>query len=96
MGARLSFVLLLPERGERERVAEEERTGTMLADFVFLLTMRTGVMRILSWMKVYRSPTPTDNFITTTEQTDGASFGNLSGLREELRDCFQSALDFFS
>lgn len=47
-------------------------------------------------MKVYRSPTPTDNFITTTEQTDGASFGNLSGLREELRDCFQSALDFFS
>lgn len=25
-------------------------------------------------MGVYRSPTPTDNFITTTEQTDGASF----------------------
>lgn len=48
MGARLSFVLLLPERGERERVAEEERTGTMLADFVFLLTMRTGVMRIFT------------------------------------------------
>lgn len=37
-------------------------------------------------MGVYRSPTPTDNFITTTEQTDGASFGDLSGvpLKEEL------------
>lgn len=49
-------------------------------------------------MKVYRSPTPTDNFITSTEQTDGARFGNLSGVRlkEELPDCFQFTLDVFA
>lgn len=31
-------------------------------------------------MRVYRSPTPTDNFITITKQMDSA-FGNLSGVR---------------
>lgn len=34
---------------------------------------------------VYRSPTPTDKFITTPGQTDGAGFGNLSGVRSEGR-----------
>lgn len=49
-------------------------------------------------MGVYRSPALTDNFITSTEQTDGGGFGNLSGVRlkEELHDCFWLTLDFFA
>lgn len=48
MGPGLPFVLSLPGRGERDRVAEEERKGTMLADFVLQLTMRMGLMRIFT------------------------------------------------
>lgn len=43
MGARLPFV-----PGKGESVAEEDRKGTMMAECVLQMTMRTALMRIFT------------------------------------------------